>query len=75
MHSSNQLLALCATSENELAQQITMSHGLLGPVEGARQILGYPSRGAARGTAANERLGMECLQIQGGWPVWRDLST
>jgi len=75
MHTSIQLLALCATSENELAQQITMSHGLFGPVAGAWQALGYPSQGAARRAAANDRLDVERIQIPGRWPVLRDLST
>ncbi|MBA0228356.1 hypothetical protein D7Y54_00355 [Stenotrophomonas maltophilia] len=65
MHSSIQLLALRATSEDDLAEQITMDHGLFVPVADAWQALGYPSQGAARRAAASDRLGMECIQIPG----------
>lgn len=65
MHSSIQLLALRATSEVDLAEQITMDHGLFVPVADAWQALGFPSQGAARRAAANDRLGMECIQIPG----------
>lgn len=65
MHSSIQLLALRAASEDDLIEQITMDHGLFVPVADAWQALGYPSQEAARRAAANDRLGMECIQIPG----------
>lgn len=65
MHSSIQLLALRATSEDKLAEQITTDHGLFVSVADAWQALGYPSQGAARRAAASDRLGVQCIQIPG----------